>query len=262
MNCIICGCTEWSFVFNVGAHRLVKCPSCGLLFTADYSAEETSYIEDDYFISKNQYVARWDELCSGFELLADKIMRFKQHGRFLDIGASIGALMHVVSKRGFEVKGVEVSKWASEFARKEKGLDVATGKLDDAFFESETFDVVVVNHVLEHIDDPVSMLTIIRNILKNNGLLVVGVPNSNSIMAKLRGPKWQSLRPEEHIWHFAPSTLRRLISNVGFNELYFEAKDNYPIRNHGVKGIFLNCINRVAVVSNRSEAMLSFSTKK
>lgn len=244
-----------------GNYRLVRCNACGLVYTADFRQEETSYVEDDYFTRKNQYVARWDEFCAMFEGLMDKIVRFKPGGAFLDVGAGVGTLMHVAVKKGFTATGVELSPWASKFAREEKRLNVVPGSLEDAHLGTESFDVVVLNHVLEHVDKPQALLTEVRRLLKKDGLLVIGVPNIGSLMARIKGGKWTSLRPEEHIWHFTPGTLRLLLNDTGFREIYFEAKDNYPVSGWGPFKLFRRVVNFMAVASNRSEAMLLFAEK-
>ena len=125
----------------------------------------------------------------------------------------------------------------------------------------ESFDVVVLNHVLEHVENLQSLFAEVRRLLKKDGLLVIGVPNIGSLMASIKGDRWASLRPEEHIWHFTPTTLRLLVNEAGFREIYFEAKDNYPVTGWGPFKLFRRVVNFVAVVSNRSEAMLLFAEK-
>jgi len=233
-----------------------------LIYTASFEDGETSYAEDDYFTRKNQYVNRWSEFCAMFESLLDKVVGFKREGKLLDVGAGVGTLLSVAARRGFAVKGVEVSRWAAAFAREKKGLDILTGSLEDACLEMEAFDVVVINHVLEHVDEPRALMAEVHRILKNDGLLVIGVPNIGSIMAGLQSGKWPSLRPEEHIWHFTPATIKRLVTEAGFTELYFEARENHPVAGWSPKDLLKRAINGVAVLTGRSEAMLLFASKR
>jgi len=261
MNCGLCGSTENVMFLSAGCHRLVRCRACGLIYTDSFGKSQ-SYAEEDYFTMKNQYVNRWEEFCAIFDSLLDKIVRFKRKGRLLDVGTGVGTLLSVATKRGFTAQGVEISEWASAFAREEKGLDVLTGTLENARLETEAFDVVVINHVLEHVANPRTLLAEVRRILKNDGLLVVGAPNIGSIMACLMGGKWASLRPEEHIWHFSTATLKRLVTESGFAEFYFEARENGPMTGWGLKALLIRIINGVSVLTGRSEAMLLFATKK
>jgi SAM-dependent methyltransferase len=261
MNCGLCGSTKNVMFLTTECQRLVKCKECGLIYTDSFGKSQ-SYAEEDYFTRKNQYVSRWNEFCAIFESLIDKIVCFKSSGKLLDVGAGVGTLLYVAAKRGFTVQGVEVSEWASAFAREEKGLDVITGTLENTRLETEAFDVIVINHVLEHVDNPRKLLTEVHRLLKNDGLLVIGVPNIGSIMAFLLGSKWQSLRPEEHVWHFSPATLKRLARESGFTELRFESRENYSVTSWRPKALLIRIINCVSVLTGRSEAMLLFATKK
>jgi 2-polyprenyl-3-methyl-5-hydroxy-6-metoxy-1,4-benzoquinol methylase len=197
-----------------------------------------------------------------FEHLVGKITSFKRNGILLDVGAGVGTLMHVAKKHGFETYGVEISEWASAYARDKRGLNMITGALENAAYPDAHFDVIVINHVLEHVADPIKLLSKVRRILKDDGVLVVGVPNIGSIMARIMRERWLSLRPEEHIWHFSANTLRRLIDKAEFHEIYFEARDNYSVQGWRPKKIAQRIINRVSVIMNRSEAMLLIASKK
>ena len=260
MTCAICGSSSSTEFIRMDSVELVRCLVCGLVYNPDYYIRKDTYLES--YFRRNEYVARWDEFCTMFESLLDKIIRFKRAGTLLDVGAGVGTLLSVAARSGFIVHGVEVSEWASAFAREEKGLDVLTGTLEDARLETEAFDIVVINHVLEHVINPRALLAEVHRILKNDGLLVIGVPNIGSIMAGLRGGKWPSLRPKEHIWHFSPATLKRLATEAGFAKLYFEARENYPVTGWGPKALLIRIINGMAVLSGRSEAMLLFAMKK
>ena len=76
--------------------------------------------------------------------------------------------------------------------------------------------------------EPCSLLTEIRRTLKQDGILVIGVANFGSIMARLQKDKWQSIRPEEHIWHLSPKTLDQILNHAGFDKIYFESRENHP----------------------------------
>lgn len=261
MNCCLCGNKGGSLYLEGGSWRLLRC-SCGMIRTADFASQALSYDEDNYFVARNQYVQQWGKFATIFEELLEKIIPYKSAGNFLDVGAGVGTLVAVAVGRGFAARGVELSAWASRFAREEKGLDVRTGLLEDAGFPDNHFDVITINHVLEHVPQPAETIAEIRRILKHDGLLVIGVPNIGSIMAGLKGKKWASLRPAEHVWHFAPATLKRLLLQGGFRELYFESQENHPAVGWGLEALVIRLVNAVAVVCGRSEAMLLFCGKR
>lgn len=261
MNCGLCGSVKNIFVFSSARYKIVKCAECGLMYTEDFTKGRVSYSGDEYFTQQNQYVNRWDEFCFMLQPLLDKIVRFKRGGKLLDIGAGVGVLMFIAAKCGFLAKGVEISEWASAFARDKKGLDVLTGTLETARLTETSFDVVTINHVLEHVEFPGELLKNVRRLLKADGLLVIGVPNIGSFMARLRRGKWLSLRPDEHIWHFSPETLKRLVNRAGFEVVYFESKENNAASSWGPAGMMRRVINRISMWTDRSEAMLVFARK-
>lgn len=262
MNCGLCGSGKNTLMFYSGGHKIAKCDDCGLIYTADFEKGAVFYGGKGYFTRENQYVSGWDEFCAMLDPLVDGIARFKPGGKLLDVGAGVGVLLSVAARRGYIAKGVEVSEWASAFAREKKGLDVLSGTLEAAQLPANSFDVVVINHVLEHVERPREMLADARRILKGDGLLAIGTPNIGSVMAGLRGGKWRSLRPEQHIWHFSEKTLKKLAGLSGFEVVHFEARANYSAGGWGLKALAKRLINLVSVLNDRSEAMILFARKQ
>ena len=260
-SCPICQTETVTEYLRAGSFRLVQCVSCGLIRADGCAENPAAYQGAEYFVEKNRYVERWDEFCRLFDTLLDKIARYKKGGRFLDVGCGVGSLVSRAQERGYSSHGVEISPWASDFARVEKGLAVVTGFLAEAAHDSASFDVVVINHVLEHVPEPCALLREAGRILKPDGLLVLGVPNIGSLMARLAGADWASLRPDEHRWHFAPDTIEALVQKAGFRLLRLEAKENHRVVGWGVRAIARRLVNGIALVANQGEAMLVFAVK-
>jgi SAM-dependent methyltransferase len=259
--CPVCNAVIVKKFIKADTFQLMQCDSCGLLRTDEFVAGGTSYETDEYFVDKNRYLESWEKFSLLFDGMLDKITAYKKTGLFLDVGCGVGCLINCARERGFSAQGVEISPWAAGFAREKTGLDVITGSLEEVAYHSDMFDVVVVNHVLEHVPDPGALLREIRRIVKPDGLVVVGVPNAGSIMARLAGAKWASLRPEEHRWHFTPETIKALVRKEGLHLLRFEARDNYAAVGWSLKAIVRGVINAIAVVTDRGEAMLVFAAK-
>ncbi len=261
MNCCVCGAGPDNASIHVKApgFGLVRCRVCGLVYLPEKPLPAMERYGKEYFTDRNEYLGRRDEFHAAFGELVGKIRRRKSQGRLLDVGTGIGTLMEVATKEGFHVSGVEFSPWASSYARTDKGLDVFTGTIEEAGFREETFDVVVLNHVLEHLDQPRETLREVRRILKRDGVLVIGVPNIESIMARLLGAGWYSLKPGEHVWHFSPATLCRLVREAGFEVIEWESRENNLPSGWFAKKYLQMAINAVAVLTNRSEAMLLFA---
>jgi 2-polyprenyl-3-methyl-5-hydroxy-6-metoxy-1,4-benzoquinol methylase len=135
------------------------------------------------------------------------IERFVKKGRMLDIGCGRGILPALMRERGWEAQGLEFSETAARHAR-ELQVPVFVGNLPDSPYEPESFDAVVLWHVLEHVPDPVEALAKAREILRPGGLLVLAVPNFESLQARFSGRHWFHLDVPRHYHHFGLSRSR------------------------------------------------------
>lgn len=138
----------------------------------------------------------------------------KPGGRLLDVGCGSGVYLDAFRKLGWDAYGVELSPEAAEQARRSLGLKVFTGVLEDAKFPNGCFDVVTLIHVLEHLRDPVGTLREVSRILKKDGLLLMALPNLRSLAAWIFRSRWFPLDVPRHLYHFSPTSLRRLLTRV------------------------------------------------
>lgn len=256
-----CGEKRHKVLFAAGSLLVVMCAACGQSYTVgvDQDAAEASYDDRDFFVGQNKYLDPAELVY--FTSFVRKISAVKGGGRLLDVGCSVGTLLDAAKASGFAVAGVEISKWASEFARS-KGHHVITGALSDASFADGSFDVVVLNHVVEHVPDPLEVMEEVFRILKYDGVAVVGVPNFGSLMARTFKEKWTSLHPDQHLWHFDHATLLRLLTAAGFEEIAFQSMENHPVRGMRPVKILMRIINVIGRCSGSCEAMLLFARKK
>jgi len=100
----------------------------------------------------------------------------------LDIGCGTGEFLKAAADVGFAVTGVDVDSTTTEYVAKKYGFHTLTGLLGSETFPPCSFDVVVLSHVIEHLQRPGNLLAVIHNILKPNGLFVMCTPNSDSLV--------------------------------------------------------------------------------
>ena len=138
-------------------------------------------------------------------------------GRVLDVGCGPGWLLKAFERRGWEAKGTELSVEAAAFAREGLGLDVESRELEDLAFPEDSFDAVILWHVLEHLPAPEAVLREVARILKPGGVLFLGVPNWGSPESQSSGPAWFQLDVPRHLNHFTAERLEGLLEANGFH---------------------------------------------
>ena len=115
---------------------------------------------------------------------------------------------------GFELVGVDPSPDAASLAR-QRGLDVHTGTIDQVELPTRSFDFVRFWHVLEHVPDPLRALRAARERLRDDGMIIIGVPNFASLPARLARARWYALDLPRRLYHFEPRTISRLCAAAG-----------------------------------------------
>lgn len=137
-------------------------------------------------------------------------------GQLLDIGCGNGSLVAPLRDLGWSVTGVEIDPVPAALAREHLGLMVYESTVEEACLESESFDVVTMHHVIEHLPDPLGTLRECWRVLKPGGKLVVITPNVGSLAYRVFGEAWSYLDPPRHLTLFDCDTLAGCAEQAGF----------------------------------------------
>lgn len=135
----------------------------------------------------------------------------------LDVGSGEGRFLARMRGLGWKVQGVESDGRAVEVARRNHGLEVVEADIAEANLPEGAFDVVTLRHVLEHVPDPVALLTGVHRTLRPGGLLVLLTPNVDSLGHRLLGEGWRGLEPPRHLYLFSKRTLATSVQRAGFS---------------------------------------------
>ena len=219
--CALCPRALTRPLFHVDGALIVRCAGCGLVrqdtrpiaVAATYGA--AYYTTDDPKGGYSNYVLDAETNRRTFRRRLRAIEgRLGRRGRLLDIGAALGDLVLEATAAGWDAVGVELSAYAASRAR-ERGARVRTGTIEEAAYRDAAFDVVTVHDSLEHLTDPIGTLREVRRVLRPGGLVHLVTPNVGGLQARLFGRRWYHYKPGEHLFYFAPETLRRSVERAG-----------------------------------------------
>jgi SAM-dependent methyltransferase len=146
-----------------------------------------------------------------------RIKRYIGKGRILDIGCGRGLFLDIMRKDGWDVTGVEFNEEIASNASNAYGIDVKTGSPPDWGLADESLDVITINHVIEHIRNPVEIFNACKRLLKKGGLLVIAAPNISSLQAAAGKRVWFHLDVPYHLYHFSEGGLVRLLQTRSFH---------------------------------------------
>lgn len=137
--------------------------------------------------------------------------------RLLDVGAGNGVFMHQMRDLGWDVVGIEQDPVAANLAVEEYGLKVYVGSFDDQTLESDSFDVITMDHVIEHLPDPIGSIRKAYHLLKPGGCIALMTPNLESYGHSKFKDSWFHLDPPRHFYIFSKKSLSKLVVDSGFS---------------------------------------------
>jgi len=233
-----------------GEFDLWRCGSCGLLRLWPLPEDPASCYPEDYYSYRHtpQAPGGWRSALSGHARQWQLRTAWRAHaaGRklphwftyypwlrsqayrelteyapakaesLLDVGCGSGDFIAEARVLGMKVRGVEISESAVEVARG-RGLSCDAGGLAGLAGTSERFDVIRLFHVLEHLEDPLEGLRTIVGALSPGGVAIIGVPNTDGLMARLCREDWHPLQIPRHLWGFEPRNLSLLLDQAGLD---------------------------------------------
>jgi 2-polyprenyl-3-methyl-5-hydroxy-6-metoxy-1,4-benzoquinol methylase len=213
-KCRVCGEPGLEKLFFSQGHEIVLCTTCHTVRTSNFHEPSyTQYHRDDEYASSELFFKYI------FQKRFEIVTRFKSTpGSVLDIGAATGVLLDVFKEAGWKTYGIEPSE-SAHLAQK-KGHTIFNTPLEETHI-TQKFDVIIANHVLEHIENPKHFLDLAQKLLKKDGILYIDVPNFGGVRSRVMMSNWPYLLPTEHVHHFTLKSLSYLLETSGF-EVVFE----------------------------------------
>jgi len=197
---------------------LVRCRHCGLIYVnprlSDRSLAQLYGKEYFSFYADTESEAH-KKRQETFRTEIIELEKLTMGRKLLDVGCGGGAFLNSLGN-SWEKWGTEINAAGAEYGIANFGLNVRQGTLKEASFPNESFDVVKLRAVIEHLYDPTGELHEIYRILKKDGIVAVQTPNMGSICAKLYREKFRMVCPVHHIYYFSTKTLTKILTKVGF----------------------------------------------
>ena len=157
-----------------------------------------------------RYRAVFDDLAERFPAFTNR-----PDNLLIDVGCGRGDFLARMKSLGWNVLGIEPDPVSSEIARTH-GIPVFNGSLEQARLAGDTADEISLNHVLEHVHDPLELLRECYSVLRPGGRLVLYLPNIESLGHRFFGRHWAGLDPPRHLFHFSPRSIDGLLRQSPF----------------------------------------------
>ena len=205
-------------------YPVARCDTCDVIMTADVTTSALNASYSDNYYSNNQQkfsggidsLVRWFAARTTTAIVSTwrkRLQSVQFSPRVLDIGCGRGVFLRAFLDQGCDVMGLERPQFDIDPAI---ASSVKTASLSDGSLTKEKFDIIMLWHVLEHMDEPNELLETIAQHLNEGGLLVISVPNFSSWQARYFGPYWFHLDIPRHLFHFESNWLESRLIKAGF----------------------------------------------
>ena len=221
--CILCGSTNRSVLYTNDEWKVYKCEGCGLGILDPHPEKD----ELKKLYAETYFQSHYDDVLSLTSTEMKKRLnqenhrlrffrKFKKRGKILDIGCGRGYFLLACRQAGYEVEGIDISSAAADYVSSELKIPVHLGEVDNLKLSAESYDVITLWHSLEHTSDPNSYIQMAHLWLKENGILVIDVPNHEGYDARKAWSKWPQWDLPFHFHHFTPRSLAKLLEKHRF----------------------------------------------
>lgn len=211
--------------------NLYRCNECNALFRKYFLPPFTDY-SSKYFIEdyKNQYGKTYEEDSENLTMLARRrlkiIKKLKPSGRLLDLGSAMGFFLNEARNNGYITEGIEISEYAANYCVKQLKLNVHNKSLLDFEYKEKRYDIITAWYVVEHIYNFENILEKILYSLKDDGLLILAMPNGFGISGKYN-KNYFSIVPTDHAFETNPKSLDILLKKYSLERVYLENQSVY-----------------------------------
>lgn len=236
-ECLVCGNACKTLFIECKDHfvsgekyEVARCEDCGFKYTVNPPDEKEilKYYQSKSYIShsntnKGLINNLYHKIRSIMLRRKWKLLRSVSNGKMLlDYGCGTGYFLNYMQHKGYNVYGMETEPEARMFAL--ENFKIKVSPPDELLNEKHTgqFDIITLWHVMEHLHYPTKSLQWIYDSLKEDGTLIIALPNCSSYDARYYRQFWAAYDVPRHLWHFDPFTLGNYMSQHGFKQVFLK----------------------------------------
>lgn len=187
--CPLCGAPGYKPVFELGqVGKVVRCAKCGLKYTRSRWSDPLRELRRQNPVPPaDEILEKQDSQTEDFLDILKWIKTFQPTGKLLELGCLSGNFLALARDAGYEPVGIEPDPWAADYARRKFDVSVHETIIPQLHFDDQSFDVVAMFHVMEHLTNPKETLLDLRRILKDSGLLAIEIPIMDTLFPIVLG---------------------------------------------------------------------------
>jgi len=224
-NCILCNASKFRIIHQKDRWKYCRCLNCGLVSLHPRAiAQELIKNYEDYLPVHSEEIDKWKKMMNPIVNKSADLIESKINtgmGRLLDVGCAYGFFLHEMKSRGWQVEGVEISGTGRQYSQDKCGVHVYSQPLEYLDIPENSFDVVTMFYLIEHVNNPLVLLREVNRILKPGGLILLRWPHTTPIV-RILGPLSRKLdiyHTPYHLYDFSPETMKILLSITDFKNV-------------------------------------------
>lgn len=228
MKCYLCQSQMSPFIHKNG-YTIYRCGRCGLGHTdlkKDYQQFIKDYYNKGFFTGdprRSAYISYQNDkpmIARNLKKFLSHIKKIKPGGSLLDVGCAFGYFVELALGEGYNAYGIDASAYAVAQAEKTLGDSrVREETASTLTFAPQSFDIITMFDVFEHLGDPATDLVKLTKLLKDDGVIVIATGDTQSLAARVFGRRWTFFIPPQHLFFFDRQNLTRLLGKVGLQPL-------------------------------------------
>jgi 2-polyprenyl-3-methyl-5-hydroxy-6-metoxy-1,4-benzoquinol methylase len=222
-TCMLCNASAFRIIHRKDRWYYRQCLGCSLVsLHPKPTSQELIENYTDYLPTRQEEIDEWESMMKLINGTSADLVESKtriSNGRLLDIGCGYGFFLNEMKNRGWQVDGLEISRTGRQYAQDTWRINVYSEPLEHCNMRENSYDVVTLFYVIEHVHDPLLLLKAVHTILKPGGCILLRWPHATPSV-RLLGPFSKHLdlyHTPYHLHDFSPLTIKKLLHLSNFD---------------------------------------------